>query len=285
MGKWCAGLIGAEIQGSRSSFMHMHEGAQNGLSYSYELIDTAELGLGSQDLTTLLNDAEQRGFSGLNITHPYKQSVVPLLTSLSDDARAIGAVNTVVFRDGRRVGHNTDWWGFMEAFRRGLPEVAIDAVVQLGAGGAGAATAYAMLRLGAQCLTIFDMNERRTTSLALAMREHFPDCDIRQGVDLAASLETADGIVHATPTGMVKHPGLPLPVEFLDPRLWVAEVVYFPLQTALVKEARRRGCRTLDGGGMAVFQAAEAFRLFTGITPDAERMLSQFRSTAVEQVD
>ncbi|MCB8881525.1 shikimate dehydrogenase [Acidisoma cellulosilytica] len=277
-----AGLIGAEIQGSRSPAMHMHEGRETGLSYSYELIDTAKRGLGPEDLPDLLDDAERRGFSGLNITHPFKQRVLPLLTALSDDARAIGAVNTVVFSKGQRIGHNTDWWGFLEAFKLGLPNADYTSVVQLGAGGAGAATAFGMLRLGTRRLTIFDTNESRATALASDMQKLFPDSMVEPGLDLSATLALAQGIVHATPTGMVEHPGLPLPAAFLDPRLWIAEVVYFPLKTALLQEASSRGCRTLNGGGMAVFQAAEAFRLFTGRKPDANRMLSHFRSMTEE---
>ena len=86
----------------------------------------------------------------------------------------------------------------------------------------------------------------------------------------------ADGMVNATPVGMAKFPGLPLPADLLSPDLWVADIVYFPLQTQLLVEAKKRGCRTLSGAGMAVFQAAGAFRLFSGAEPDASRMLAHF---------
>lgn len=256
----------------------MREGAENYLAYNYELIDTTLAGLGPQDLPALLEDTERRGFSGLNITYPFKQRVIPFLTSLSPEAEAIGAVNTVMLRDGERIGHNTDWWGFSEAFRRGFPKEHYQSVVQLGAGGAGAATAYAILRLGAQRVAIYDINSDRSELLAADMQSKFPERLVTQSLDIAASLKNADGLVHATPTGMIGHAGLPLEADLLVPELWVAEVVYFPLETALLLEARRRGSRTLDGGGMAVFQAVEAFRLITGIIPDAARMLSHFRS-------
>ncbi|MCL9849061.1 shikimate dehydrogenase, partial [Ralstonia solanacearum] len=96
------------------------------------------------------------------------------------------------------------------------------------------------------------------------------------GADLAAAMAAADGLVHATPTGMAGHPGLPLPPDLLQSRHWVAEIVYFPLETELLRHARALGCRTLDGGGMAVFQAVGAFELFTGIAPNAHRMLAHF---------
>ncbi|MGE0718361.1 MAG: shikimate dehydrogenase, partial [Alphaproteobacteria bacterium] len=154
----------------------------------------------------------------------------------------------------------------------------LDTVVLLGAGGAGAAVAHAVLRAGARRLWIRDVDATRAGGLAAALARRFPDREIGAVDDLAAALRSADGIIHATPTGMAGHPGLPLPPELLAPRHWLAEVVYVPLETALLAEARRRGCRVLDGGGMAVFQAVEAFRLFTGRDADAERMLRHFES-------
>ncbi|RDL47008.1 Quinate/shikimate dehydrogenase (NAD(+)) [Ensifer sp. M14] len=273
-----AGLIGAGIQASLTPAMHMREGAAQGLAYEYELIDLSQRGASPDDLPQLLREAEQRGLCGLNITHPCKQLVIPFLDELSDEARDLGAVNTVVLEAGRRIGHNTDWWGFAESFRRGLPDVGLSHAVQLGAGGAGVATAYAMLTLGLNSLAVFDREAERAEALASSMSALFPQAQIVAGTDLPRAMQAADGLIHATPTGMAKYPGLPLPAELLDQRHWVAEVVYFPLETGLLAEARRRGCKTLDGGGMAVFQAVGAFRLFTGREPDAARMLAHFNA-------
>ncbi|MGK9232026.1 shikimate dehydrogenase [Inquilinus limosus] len=272
------GLIGAGIQASRTPALHMREGAEQGLRYDYELIDLEVLGRGVEALPELVAAAERRGFAGLNVTHPCKQAVIPLLHALSDDARALGAVNTIVFEGGRRIGHNTDWWGFAESFRRGLPGVRKDRAVQLGAGGAGAAVAHAALSLGIGELAIFDVDQGRAEAMAAGLSARFGVGRAVAGADLAAAMAAADGLIHATPTGMARYPGLPLPAELLAPRHWVAEIVYFPLETELLRMARARGCRTLDGGGMAVFQAVEAFRLFTGIAPDAERMTRHFAS-------
>jgi shikimate dehydrogenase len=202
--------------------------------------------------------------------------VLPLLHELSPDADALGAVNTVVLREGRRIGHNTDWYGFAESFRRGLPGVARDRVVQLGAGGAGSAVAHAALTVGVHHLTIIDIDPARAATVAAGLNGRFGAERATAGTDLAAAVAAADGLINATPMGMAKYPGLPLPAALLRPALWVAEIVYFPLETELLRIARALGCRTLDGGGMAVFQAVEAFRLFTGIAPDAERMRRHF---------
>ena len=266
------GLIGAGIQASLTPAMHEAEGQQQGLRTIYKLIDLTTLGLTADALPDLLRAAEWMGFTGLNVTHPCKQAVLPHLHEISPEARAVGAVNTVVLRGGKRIGHNTDWWGFAENFRRGLPDVAPGRAVQLGAGGAGAAVAQAALTLGVQQLTIFNVDSERAGALAVRLASRFGYARVAVGADLAAAVAAADGVINATPVGMVDHPGVPLPAALLRPALWVSEIVYFPLETALLRAARSIGCRTLDGGGMAVFQAVEAFRLFTGIAPDADRM-------------
>jgi shikimate dehydrogenase len=270
------GLIGAGIQASRSPHLHECEARAAGIVCSYQLIDVAQLGVGVEALPKLLDVVQQKGFAGVNITHPCKQAVIPLLDELSEDAGAIGAVNTVVFSEGKRIGHNTDCWGFAESFRRGLADVARNHVTLLGAGGAGAAVATAALQMGVKKLLIHDVDNTRVTVLAERLRPRFGADRIAAVTDLASAMAVADGLIQATPTGMFGHPGLPLPIELLRPSHWVAEIVYFPLETELLKYAQAVGCRTLDGGGMAVFQAAEAFRLFTGLAPDCERMLRCF---------
>jgi shikimate dehydrogenase len=272
------GLIGAGIQASRTPAMHEREGDEQGLRYLYRLVDLQALGLGAEALPELLTAAERMGFDGLNVTFPCKQAVLPLLHELSEDARALGAVNTVVLRGGRRVGHNTDASGFAEGFRRGLPDARRERVVQMGAGGAGSAVAHALLKLGAGCLTVFDTDPAKAGQVVAGLAERFGPGRAAVGDDLAGALAEADGLVNTTPVGMAKFPGTPVPPGLLRPGLWVAEIVYFPLETELLRDARAKGCRTLDGGGMAVFQAADAFRLFTGVAPDAERMRRHFAS-------
>lgn len=273
-----AGLIGAGIQASRTPAMHEHEGDAQGLRYLYRLIDLDQLKLDSGALPDLLSAAERMSFTGLNITFPCKQAIIPLLDELSDEARGIGAVNTVVFKDGKRIGHNTDCLGFLEGFRRGLGNAPRHKVVQMGAGGAGAAVAHALLSEGVEQLSIFDVEPARAQALAANLNKHFGSQRARAGGDLASAMANADGLVNTTPMGMAKLPGMPIAKELLRAALWVAEIVYFPLETELLREARALGCRTLDGGNMAVFQAVKAFELFSGVEADAQRMLDHFHS-------
>lgn len=265
------GLIGSGIQASRTPTMHEREGARQGFRTIYRLIDITPLNLTVDALPELLTNCQRLGFNGLNITHPCKQAIIPLLDELSEDAAAIGAVNTVVFKDGRRFGHNTDWWGYEDGFKRGLPDADLRSVLQLGSGGAGSAVAYALMKLGAQSLMIYDIDRAKAQALADDLNARFDGRCIAVDDALTAAA-TATGIVQCTPIGMSAHPGLPIAAAALRPDLWVSEIIYFPLETAFLREAKARGCRVVNGSGMAVGQAVRAFELFTGVTPDAEAM-------------
>ncbi|MFF4501529.1 shikimate dehydrogenase [Streptomyces sp. NPDC001401] len=279
---YLVGLIGSGIGPSLSPALHEREADRQGLRYVYRLIDIDTLGVPPEAVGDLVRAARDLGFDGLNITHPCKQLVIEHLDALAPQAEALGAVNTVVFDGGRSIGHNTDVTGFAASFARGLPDASLERVVQLGAGGAGAAVAHATLTLGAERVTVVDALADRAADLAASLNRHFgPGRAAAATPDrLAQLLTAADGIVHATPTGMAAHPGLPFPAELLHPGLWVAEVVYRPLETELLRAAQAVGCAVLDGGGMAVFQAADAFRLFTGREPDSGRMLADIAEMA-----
>jgi shikimate dehydrogenase len=270
------GLIGAGIQRSFMPAMHMREGEAQGLRYVYRLVDLTELGVGAEALPELLTAAQQMGFNGLNITFPCKQTVIPHLDDLSEEARTLGAVNTVVLKDGKRIGHNTDCAGYAEAFRREMSDARKERVVQIGAGGAAAAVAFALLSAGVGHLTIFDIEPERADDLAAKMSARFGAGRVVAGKDIARAARAADGLVNTTPVGMEKRPGMPVPAGVLRPDLWLSEIIYFPLETELLRRARDLGARTIGGGGMAVFQAVAAFRLFTGIEPDGARMLAHF---------
>jgi len=272
------GLVGKGILRSKSPAMHEQEADAQGIRCLYKLIDLNVLKLSLDDLPRVLDSAQLMGFGGLNITHPCKQAVIPLLHELSEEARAIGAVNTVKFSAGRRFGYNTDAQGFAESFRRGLPDVPLSRVTQLGAGGAGAATAYALLKLGVTQLSIFDVDIGKARALVANLQQVFGAGRIGVTADLETAMPNAQGLVHATPIGTREHPGMPLSERLLRPDLWIAEIVYFPLETPLLRSARALGCRTLDGGGMAVFQAAAAFQIFTGTPADGDRMMRHFGS-------
>jgi shikimate dehydrogenase len=280
MKKLLLGLIGAGIQRSLSPALQEEEGRHHGLRVHYQLIDLEAAGVGVEALAGLMAAARIMRFDGLNITFPCKQSVIPLLDALSEEARAIGAVNTVVREGERLVGHNTDGSGWSWGFQRALPGADLSRVVLLGAGGAGSACADAVLRLGAGQLAIVDQDSSRAAELATRLNRHLPGKRATAVREIAAAINGATGLIQATPVGMAGRPGMPLAEELLRPSLWVSEIVYVPLETPLLQAARRIGCATADGGHMNVGQAIRGFKLFTGCNADAARMEVHFRKLA-----
>jgi shikimate dehydrogenase len=274
------GLIGRGIQLSRTPAMHEREAARFGLDYAYLLVDFDQLGLNDDALPGVLSAGAALGFQGFNVTHPFKQQVMPLLDGLAPEAAAIGAVNTVVYQSGRTEGHNTDCWGFAESFRQGLHGVALRQVVQFGAGGAGAAVAHALLQLGVENLAIIDSDAARAAALAAHMKTEWGSDRVQAVTEVADALSWTDGIVNTTPVGMAKYPGMPFPAEALRRQHWVAEIIYFPEETELLRVARALGCRTLAGTGMAIGQAVRAFELFTGRKSDMAAMAGHFAAAA-----
>jgi len=277
--RYLTGLIGRDIQESLSPLLHESEADAQGIRLIYRLFDFATDGMEKSDLPRMLDALQLAGFAGVNITHPYKQAVIPHLDELSSQAAQIGSVNTVVFRDGRRIGHNTDVTGFAENLRSGLPSGAsFETVVQMGAGGAGAATAHALMQLDTGTLILFDVDPDRVRNLCDTLCTIYGEGRAVVGSDLPHAVARTHGIVNATPLGMGGHPGSAVPRELLRPGTWVTDIVYFPIETQLLREAKEAGCATLNGGGMTVFQAAGAFHLFTGREADPARMTATFEA-------
>jgi shikimate dehydrogenase len=270
------GLVGSGIGASLTPAMQEREGREAGLSLTYRLIDLDRFDLTVDDLPNVLEWAQRLGFDGLNITHPFKQAVVPLLDGLSDDARDLGAVNTVMMRGGRMDGRNTDWSGYTRAFQQVLPEAVHDRAVLVGAGGAGVAVGYGLLRQGAAHVAVLDVDLDKAKSCVERLAVRFGDHRVSIAEDLENALGEAQGVANATPLGMHGHPGSAVPPRLLRRDLWVSDVVYFPLETELVAAARSLGCRVLGGGGMAVQQAVGAFEYFTSRAADAARMSRHF---------
>ncbi len=262
-----AGLIGDGIGPSLTPDMHMIEGKALGLRYTYNRFDTS----GSETLETALRTARTTGYAGLNITHPHKKAVVTHLDRLEGIASEIKTVNTVVFRDGQAIGWNTDYLGFKEALVHHIGPVERQFVHVVGAGGAGLAVVLALLDSGAARLAISDLSALSAKALIADVGAIRPQARLEL-VDLASAPEGARGIVNCTPMGMADHPGAAVDPTQYHRKAWVADIVYFPQDTLLVQKARHAGMRVMDGSGMALWQAVEAFQLITGHKPDALRM-------------
>ncbi|GAA4724558.1 shikimate dehydrogenase [Nocardioides endophyticus] len=273
---WLTGLIGHGVGPSLTPELHEREAERQRLRYVYKVIDQPDVDVDRSRLERLLAGAIELGFDGLNVTHPVKQAMVPLVDAVAPAVGAIGALNTVLIRDGRTEGHNTDVSGFRRAFADGLPDADRDRVVLIGAGGAGTAVAHALADLGVRRLLVVDPDGDRAAALAATLRDQSTTVELARDDGLAEAVRGASGLVNASPMGMASHPGSPVPAELLRRDLWLADIVYRPLDTALLNAARAAGCAVLSGAGMAVHQAADAFELITGRPADRGAMLRDF---------
>lgn len=251
--------------------MHEQAGDALGVRCHYQLIEVA--GADAAGLRTLLDGIRRIGFAGVNVTFPYKEAVVPLLDEMSARARDIGAVNTVVVSDGRLIGHNTDTTGFERAVADLVAASNRGAVALIGAGGVGKAIAFALASLGVIGLGIFDADRGKAERLAMQLRDRM---NAWVADDIADAMRGAVGVVNATPVGMLPDRGMAVPEALLSRDLWVADAVYTPLWTPLLTAARAKGARLMTGRELAIYQAADAFELFTGLKPPVEAIQNAF---------
>jgi shikimate dehydrogenase len=282
-GRYRVALLGNGIRPSLSPALHMREARHLGLDYEYQIVDLIDQP--GVDLGAELRRLEDAGFDAANVTHPFKQSVLDHVDELSPTVRRVGSANLVLLGGGHRTAHNTDCTGFRAALEEFLGDRARGgSVLQIGAGGAGLATASALIDMGFDRIIVHDvvpeaveaMLRRFSGAAPGAASGTHPDRLRGSGGSLDDWLPRVGGVVHVTPVGMAEHPGVAFDVGRLGPGAWVAEVVYRPLETELVRRARARGLATLDGGGMAVGQAVESLRLITGLEPDVARMHAHF---------
>lgn len=264
------GLIGAGIGASRTPQMHINEGQAQNINLTYELIDSDKRFEFDADIQKIFAWVKAEGFAGCNVTFPYKRAIVPYLDGLSEGAQRIGAVNTIVKTGHKWIGHNTDYSGFARAFEEGLERQSLEQVLLLGAGGAGSAVAHALDRLKASKIYIYDQN----SASAEALSAEIPSASLIDAPETVSPAVMA--IVNATPMGMAKLPGMAIDENLIEAHHLVADIVYFPLETELLRAAKARGAKTLNGAGMAVYQAVHAFELFTGRKPDPNRMRATF---------
>ncbi|MGH6708526.1 MAG: shikimate dehydrogenase [Bradyrhizobium sp.] len=269
--RFLTGLIGAPIAQSASPAMHEQAADALGIRCHYHLIEID--GAGPTELRALFDGIKRIGFAGVNVTFPYKEAVIPLLDELSPAAREIGAVNTVVVRDGRLVGYNTDATGFERAVAGLVKSSGHGPVALIGAGGVGKAIAFALAGHGIAELGIFDTDRAKAGQVAAQLRG-------RQQTRITETVEDAlrgvVGVVNATPIGMLPDRGTPVPAALLRRDMWVADAVYTPLWTPLLTAARAKGAAIMTGRELAIHQAADAFELFTGLKPSISEIGNAF---------
>jgi len=269
------GVIGHPVEHSLSPPMHNGEFERLGLDYVYVPFPIAP-----EQLETGVRGLIACGLAGFNATIPHKQGVMTLLNEITPDAELIGAVNTVVIRDGRSTGYNTDVQGWLDDIQQDIL-LKGNRICMLGAGGAARALVVGAAQAGARSICITNRTQATAAKPAAEMQGHFPGVEITanciDGDAAREALEKCEIIVNATSVGMARQPGTAVPTEWLHEGQYVYDTIYTPAETELLKGAARRGCPTRGGLGMLARQGALAFKLWTGQTPDLERMEATLR--------
>lgn len=255
------GLIGGNIAASRSPGLHRIAGRLTGLSVTYDLLRPADLAM---SLEQTLAWAEAEGYRGVNVTYPYKEQVVGLLRIDDPVVSAIGACNTVLFGGGVRKGWNTDYSGFIAAYRNTFGRKPPGRVAMAGAGGVGRAIAFALCQLGAEELRLFDLDWQKVAALAAALKSVATDTRIVLASSIEEAAKDADGLVNSTPIGMVGIGGCPFPEATLRGPGWAFDAVYTPVETPFMVAAAGAGLALMSGYELFFYQGVDAYRHFTG---------------------
>jgi shikimate dehydrogenase len=260
-------LIGHPLSHSVSPAMHNAAFSALEMDWQYDLLDAPH-----EKLPEVLARIRAEECMGANVTVPHKRAVVEILDEVTDNARQIGAVNTIVRRNGKLIGDNTDGCGFINSLREIHIHPRNASVVILGAGGAASAIAHALANEGAHEIVINNRTGVRAAELADRLHEEFPKMKI--AVNWTDAIANANILVNATSVGMApKVAESPMPRgACFSPRLFVIDLIYNPMETRFLSDAKRARARTSSGLGMLVHQGAAAFRMWTGREPPIDEM-------------
>lgn len=265
------GLIGDNIAMSQAPRLHQLAGQLSAQIVTYDRLVPRERG---RTFEELFDYCMRAGYRGVNITYPYKERVVGKVEIEDELVSAIGAVNTVIFENGRALGFNTDYSGFNAAYRGICGDTLPGPTYVVGAGGVGRAIAFGLVALGARDLRIADQDPVKAKVLAAALCAARPGLrtEVSTGDDSATLLRGIEGVVNGTPVGMVGHAGTPLPRAAMAGARWAFDAVYTPVDTVFLRDAAAEGLKVITGYELFIGQGVDAWKIFAGISVDSHRL-------------
>lgn len=263
------GLIGDNISRSQSPRLHRLAGRQNGVEVRYDRLVPRDRGESFEDV---FEAAKAGGYSGLNITYPYKERVAPMVRIEDPLVRAMGSVNTVIFEPGGPVGTSTDYTGFMAAYRAARPETPPGRVLMIGTGGVGRAVAFGLVALGIEELRLIDRDAAKAEALAETIQAISPSTEVTIWISSEAAAEGAAGLVNCTPVGMDGYPGTPLAREAMAGSDWAFDAVYTPADTQFLTDAEAYGLAVISGWELFFWQGVHAWKHFSGLPLDEDAL-------------
>lgn len=255
------GLIGDNIARSRSPLLHRLAGAQNGMDVQYDRMIPRDMG---EDFDTVFDACTGRGYRGINVTYPYKERAAKKVTVSDPLVRAIGAVNTVLFEPGGPQGFNTDYSGFIAAYRAARGETPPGICCLIGTGGVGRALAFGLVALGATEIRLVDKDAGKADALSAELKATGQASRITVETDAERAANGATGILNGTPVGMVGYDGTPLPAKAMKGAEWAFDAVYTPVDTEFLKDAHAEGLATISGYELFFWQGVHAWKHFAG---------------------
>ncbi len=271
------GIFGHPVEHTFSPGMHNAAFHKLHLDACYVAFEVSPSGL-----EQAMNAVIPLGLCGLNITVPHKEKVIPYLDELSEEARLIGAVNTIQIKKERLIGHNTDGRGFIRSLKDNAgfhPKG--KSFLLIGSGGAARAVGFSLALGRARNVFFYDVDASKASALARDIREKTgADAQVLSLDSLATAAEAADCLINATPLGLKKKDPLPIKKEWITRRHLVFDLVYNPIETALLKTAKLRGARGLPGIGMLLYQGVIAFEIWTG----AQAPVSTMKNALARQI-
>lgn len=259
------GLIGDNIARSRSPLLHRLAGGQNGVEVTYERLVPKDM---ARSFDEIFEVCEGEGYRGINVTYPYKEIAAKKVEVDDPLVRAVGAVNTVIFGRARPKGFNTDYSGFMAAYRRVMGDTPTGTVLVIGTGGVGRAVAFGLSGLGTRRLRLVDRDPAKAEALAEALKSVAPDMEISIWLSAEKAAEGCSGLINCTPVGMVGYEGTPLAPEAMTGADWVFDAVYTPVDTQFLQDAAAAGLKVISGWELYFYQGVHAWKLFSGLGLD-----------------
>jgi shikimate dehydrogenase len=263
------GLIGDNINRSQSPRLHRTAGQLAGLQVTYDRLIPKDMDLTFDEV---FQQAQRGGFRGINVTYPYKELVTSKVFVSDPLVRAIGAVNTVVFDAEGPKGFNTDYTGFMHAYRRLRGDQSPGTVCLIGTGGVGKAVAFGLVALGAKTIRCVDLDPAKAEALAQALRDLETETVIETSDNAISAAIGADGIINCTPLGMVGIGGTPLPAASMQGASWAFDAVYTPVDTQFLQDAAQANLTIISGYELFFGQGLDAWKIFTSTDLDPEQL-------------
>jgi shikimate dehydrogenase len=270
------GLIGDNISRSRSPLLHRLAGEQNGMVVTYDSLIPRDLGL---EFDEVFANCASDSYRGINVTYPYKERAAAKVDIYDPLVRAIGAVNTVIFEEDGPKGHNTDYSGFVAAYRRVRGDLLPGPTLMIGTGGVGRAVAFGLIALGASEIRLVDRDRAKAEALAEDLRKAAPGLPVTTDDTAEAAAEGASGIINCTPVGMVGYPGSPITSDAMAGAGWAFDAIYTPPDTRFLADAAAHGLTIVSGWELFFFQGVHAWRLFSGKDADTDLLRQTLMAT------